>query len=461
MTEKTDQEISSPAAAESQATDRSAEAPRLSPVAGLERLAVVDTLRGFALLGILVMNIYAYAMPFAAYSNPLAYGGATRIDYGTWIATHLFFDQKFMTLFSMLFGAGLILMHQRAEAKGAAFGRIYYRRQIWLLVIGSVHGYLLWFGDILFHYALCGLFLYPLRRRSPKTLIVIGTLLLLVAPVLSTGMGTYLDGMQQAAREAEELTEAGESLDEAQEEVLQEWAEMEPLIDPSPEEIARQVEAHRGGYLGILEERAPTYFMMQTLGTLVFVIWRVGGLMILGMALMKLGVFSAGRSARFYRWCIGLGYGIGFPLVVASAHQLGAHEFHFSYVFRIGGYYNYFGSLAVAFGHLGVVMLICRKAALSRLRARLAAVGRMALTNYLMHTILLTSVFYGYGLGLYGHVNRFPQMAFVATVLALELWWSPVWLQRFRFGPFEWLWRSLTYWRRQPMVRKQGQIPSH
>ena len=453
MTEDTHQEISSPSAVEGSAADRSAEAPRLDPVTGLERLAAVDTLRGFALLGILVMNIYAYAMPFAAYSNPLIYGGATGIDYGTWIATHLLFDQKFMTLFSMLFGAGLVLMHQRAEVRGAAFGGIYYRRQLWLLVIGAVHGYLLWFGDILFHYALCGLLLYPLRRRSPKTLIVIGALLLLVAPALSTAMGIYFDGMQQAAGEAEERAEAGETLDEAQEAMRQGWAEMHPLLDPSTEEIARQVAVHRGGYLGILSERAPTVFMMQTLGTLIFIIWRVGGLMILGMALMKLGVFSAGRSARFYRWCIGLGYGIGLPLVTASAHELSAHEFHFSYVFRIGVYYNYFGSLAVALGHLGVVMLICRRSALSRLRARLAAVGRMALTNYLMQTILLTSVFYGYGFGLYGHVNRFTQMAFVATVLAFELWWSPVWLQRFRFGPFEWLWRSLTYRRLQAIVR--------
>ena len=426
----------------------------MSPVAGLERLDAVDTLRGFALLGILVMNIYAYAMPFAAYNNPLAYGGATGIDYGTWIVTHLFFDQKFMPLFSMLFGAGLVLMHQRAEVKGVAFRGIYYRRQLWLLVIGAVHGYLLWFGDILFHYALCGLLLYPLRRRSPKTLIVIGALLILVAPPLGTAMGTYMDGMQRAAREAEELAEAGETLDEAQEAARHSWAEMQAMIDPSKEEIARQVAVHRGGYMGIVKERALTVLMMQTFATVFFIIWRVGGLMILGMALMKLGVFSAARSDRFYRRCIGLGYGIGLPLAAASAHHLSAHEFHFSYVARIGGYYNYFGSLAVAFGHLGVVMLICRRAALSKLRARLAAVGRMALTNYLMQTILLTSVFYGYGFGLYGHVNRFTQMAFVPLVLALQLWWSPVWLQRFRFGPIEWLWRSLTYWRLQAMVRR-------
>ena len=433
--------------------ESSAETPRLVPVAELERVDAVDTLRGFALLGILVMNIYAFAMPFAAYGNPLLYGGATGIDFGTWIATHLLFDQKFMTLFSMLFGAGLILMTQRAEARGASFGGIYYRRELWLLVIGAVHGYLLWFGDILFHYAFCGMLIYPFRRRSPTTLIIIGVVLLLVSLPLSTAMGTFMTGQRDAAAEAQARLDRGEELDDKEKETLEGWEEMAKMTAPTEEEILRQVAAYRGDYLGIVRERAPTVLMMQTFGTFTFIIWRVGGLMFLGMALMKLGVFSAARSAGFYRACVGLGYGLGLPLAAFSAYDLNAHGFDFFYVMRLGIYSNYFGSIAVGFGHLGVVMLVCRSGVLPRLRARLAAVGRMALTNYLMHTLLLTSVFYGYGLGLFGHVNRFPQMGFVVAVLALQLWWSPLWLRRFRFGPFEWLWRSLTYWQRQPMRR--------
>ncbi len=428
---------------------------RLAPVAELERFDAVDTLRGFALLGILVINIYAFAMPFAAYANPLLYGGSTGINLGTWFATHLIIDQKFMTLFSMLFGAGLILMHQRAKARGTKFGGIYYRRELWLMLIGAAHGYLLWFGDILFHYAVCGMLLYPFRRRSPKTLIIIGVLLLLVALPLSTGMGTFMVDLRDTAAEAAARQERGEELDEEQQKALDGWKEMAPFMAPDAKEIARQVEVYRGGYAGILIERAPTVLTMQTFMTLSFIIWRVGGLMFLGMALMKLGVFSAARSAGFYRWCVGLGYGLGLPLAAYSAYDLNAHGFDGFYMIKIGVYSNYFASLAVGFGHLGVVMLVCKSGALPKLRARLAAVGRMALTNYLMHTILLTTVFYGYGLGLFGHIERFPQMAFVVAVLALELWWSPVWLRHFRFGPFEWLWRSLTYWRRQPMRRSR------
>ena len=135
-----------------------------TPVAGAQRITAIDTLRGVAVLGILVMNIYGFAMPLPAYSNPLVMGGTEWYNLGTWFFTHVFFDQKFMTIFSLLFGGGTVLMWQRAQARGAKFGRIYFRRSFWLLLIGVVHGYLIWFGDILFHYALIGMFIYLFRK---------------------------------------------------------------------------------------------------------------------------------------------------------------------------------------------------------------------------------------------------------------------------------------------------------
>ena len=137
-----------------------------SPVVATERIDAIDKLRGIAVAGILVMNIYGFAMPFAAYSNPLAYGGTEWYNVGTWFFTHFFFDQKFLPMFSMLFGAGLVMMAGRAEAKGVKYGGIWYRRSFWLMMIGVVHGYLIWFGDILFHYALFGMFIYPFRNRK-------------------------------------------------------------------------------------------------------------------------------------------------------------------------------------------------------------------------------------------------------------------------------------------------------
>ena len=191
--------------------------------------------------------------------------------------------------------------------------------------------------------------------------------------------------------------------------------------------------------------------LSQIFGTIFMIIWRVGGLMLVGMALMKLGVFAASRSRRFYIFCVSLGYGIGLPLVAYSAFTLFAHDFYFIYSFKSGGHFNYVGSAMVAIGHIGAVMLICKSGALPWLRARLADVGRMALSNYLLQSVICTTLFYGYGFGLFGSVGRFAQMGLVLLVWVLLVAFSAFWMRRFRFGPAEWLWRSLTDWRRQPM----------
>ena len=122
----------------------------------------------------------------------------------------------------------------------------------------------------------------------------------------------------------------------------------------------------------------------------------------------------------------------------------------------VGNIPNYIGSLIVGLGHIGLVMLMIKTDFASKLLERFAGVGRMALTNYVMDSVILTTVFYGYGLGLYGSVPRFQQMGFVVAVIALQLIYSSWWLARYRFGPFEWLWRSLTYWQRQPMKRAES-----
>jgi uncharacterized protein len=419
----------------------------LSPVRSAERLSSVDTLRGLAVLGILVMNIYAFAMPFAAYFNPLIYGGDSGVNLHTWTFTHLLFDQKFMTIFSMLFGAGLALMGTRA----ARFAGVYYRRLLWLALVGAAHGYLLWMGDILFFYAIGGLLLYPVRRLSSRTLLVIGITLLLVGMPMSKGMGYFFSFMKTTAAEADALMLAGETPTELQMGMYEGWQDARQGMAPTREDIAEQIELHRGGYWDIVVDRAPDMLFNHIFGTLFFVPWRICGLMLIGMALMKLGVFAARRSTRFYIICITLGYGIGLPLAAFSAYTLFAHDFYFLYSFKVGGHFNYIGSVLVAIGHIGLVMLICRSGALPWLRARLADVGRMAFTNYLLQSIICTSLFYGYGLGLFGHVGRFAQMGVVLLVWILLIALSRYWLRGFRFGPAEWLWRSLTYWKRQPL----------
>lgn len=421
------------------------------PVQGGERLIGLDMLRGVAVLGILVINIYAFAMPFVAYANPLVMGGTEAHNIGTWFFTHILIDQKFLSIFAMLFGAGMILMTDRAEARGAKFGRIYYRRQFWLLFLGAVHGYLIWMGDILFSYAAIGMLVYLFRKRRPRTLIIIACVLLTVGLGFNYSMSVNTEQTIAAVTEIQELQDAGDDLSEEQETTLEEWEGMRAFMMPNDEDVQKDLEAYRGGYLDIVEHRAPVVLMMQFFVTLFFGITRIAALMMIGVALMKLGVISGERSTAFYRNLMLAGYLLGLPLTIFSATDLFAHQFNMIYVMRVGGIANYVGSLVVAFGHIGLVMLIFKTGAMRRLMQRFAAVGRMAVTNYLMHSVILTTVFYGYGLGLYGTVPRFWQMGFVIGVITLQLFLSPWWLRRYRFGPVEWLWRSLTYWKRQPM----------
>lgn len=423
------------------------------PVTAAERLVSLDTLRGVAVMGILVMNVYAFAMPFAAYYNPTIMGGTDALNMGTWFFTHLFFDQKFMTIFAMLYGAGIIMMMDRAETRGAAFAPVLFRRSAWLIVIGLLHGYFIWFGDILFHYALMGMVVFLARNATPRTLITIACVLLPVTLLINFGSSFYVEELQSDVVEIERLQADGAALDDEQQQRLDEWQEIRPVFSPSEEDVAAEIAAYRGTYIDALTHRAPFVAFMQINLTLVFVVWRVGALMLLGMALMKLGVLSGERSTRFYRKMTLVGYGFGLPLVSLSAVLLEAHEFDPLYVARYGGIPNYFGSILVALGHIGAVVLVLRSGTFKALVDRFAAVGRMALSNYLAHSLIMTSLFYGYGLGLYAEVPRFLQQGFVAALIGLQLLVSPWWLRRFRFGPAEWLWRSLTYGQRQPMRR--------
>lgn len=428
--------------------------PPLGPALGGDRLVAVDVLRGVAVLGILAMNVYAFAMPFAAYQNPLLYGGDHGVDLWAWFFTHLFFDQKFLPVFSMLFGAGLVLMWQRARERGRDLTRVFYLRNFWLLVLGLLHAYLLWVGDILVSYALLGFLIFFFRRLRPRNLLIVGSVVLLMGIPLSHLMGQGMAKMDSEATRLWAARESGEELSEEEEALLAEWESgMRAFVRPSAEDVEKELEVHRGSYLEILKHRAPTVAMMQTMGFLGFVMWRAGGLMLLGMGLMKLDVFSARRPTGFYVRLLAAGYGLGLPLAAWSAHLLWSHDFDGIYASKWALWANWIGGVAVALGHVALVMLAVRRSWLTGLQERLSAAGRMAFTNYIAHSVLLTTLFYGYGFGLFGRVDRAGQLGIVLLVWILQLWWSPLWLRHFRFGPLEWLWRSLTYRRLQPLRR--------
>ena len=413
------------------------EGTKAGPVPRAERIGAIDVLRGVALLGILVMNIQMFSMPQAAYFNPTAYGDLTGANLYVWVASRLLADQKFMTVFSMLFGAGIVLMAGRAEARGGA-RRLHYRRMGWLFVIGLLHGHLLWSGDILFLYAVCGMLVYPLRGQPPRRLLVLGAMLLAVASTLSIGSGLSFPYWPEDERVA--LTTE--------------------LWQPTPEMIDAELAAYRGSWLYQQPVRSSSALTFETFLLVTWGIWRAGGLMLIGMALFKREVFSALRSSRYYAALILVAVAVGLP-VQAYGVALDFARGWSVWSFFVGMQFNYWPSIAVSLGYVGAVMLACRREALRRFIRPFAAVGQTALTNYLLQTVICTAIFYGHGLGWFGSVDRVRQIVVVAGVWAVQLIASTLWLRLFRVGPAEWLWRSLTYGVRPPLRRMPIPEPAH
>ncbi len=403
--------------------------PVTAPTRPSERIVAIDILRGFALLGILIMNIQEFAMPVAAYSNPTAYGDLTGANRWVWTLSHIFADQKFMTIFSLLFGAGIVLMSEKLDARGQRAWGLHYRRTFWLLVIGLAHAYLLWSGDILVAYALCGFWVYWLRRLRPGWQMALGILVVSIFSLI--------------------LLVTGLTMQFAPPETQQEWR---ADWRPAAETIADEVASYRSGWLEQMNARVPTTFEFQTFGFLFWGLWRAGGLMLMGMALYRWVVLTGGRSGRFYAGMAVLGFAIGLPVVSWGVVQNFANNWSMEYSqFGPGAQANYWGSLFVSAAYVGLLMLFARSGALPWLQNALAAVGRTALSNYLLQTILATAIFYGHGLGLFGSVERVGQIGIVVAIWVVQLVVSPLWLRHYRYGPFEWLWRSLSYWRLQPM----------
>lgn len=399
------------------------------PITSSQRIVSIDVLRGFAVLGILVMNIQSFAMISVAYMNPTAYGDLQGANYWVWYFCHVLADQKMMTIFSMLFGAGIVVMTSRSEAAGRGSAGVHYRRMGWLLVLGLLHAHLLWYGDILYFYALCGMVAYLFRKMPPWLLLLLG----LASVSIASGIAVF-SGLSMPTWPQEQIAQF----------TAESWM-------PTQETLTSEIEAYRGGWLDQMSHRVPSAFFFETFLLLFAVGWRAGGMMLIGMALFKTRVFSAARSRLFYAVMMVLGGGVGGALIVTGIHRNFAAGWDVKYSFFLGSQYNYWGSIPVALAWVGAVMLACRTAALGPVTRTLAAVGRMALTCYLLQTVICTTIFYGHGLGLFGRLDRVQQLLTVVGVWAFLLVLAPIWLKHFRFGPAEWLWRTLTYMKPQSM----------
>lgn len=401
-----------------------------APVAQKERILALDVLRGFAILGILVMNIQSFSMPGSAYLNPMSYGDMNGVNKWVWILSHVFADQKFMSIFSVLFGAGVMLITESAESKTGKSAGLHYRRTFWLLLIGLAHAHLIWYGDILVAYALCGFWVYLLRKIKPRTQLIMGILLIAVHTVLYMGVGASLKYAPP----------------EAKTDALESWM-------PSEEQIDQYIAVYIGPFSDQLIARSEEAMFMETFVFLMIFLWRVGGLMLIGMAFYKWGILQAKRSTSFYVRGMAIGLLVGLPIIIIGLVKNYQAGWTMEYSMFIGSQFNYWGSLFIAFAWICLIMLLSKANFMEGLKERLAAVGQMALTNYLTQSIICTIIFYGHGLGYFAQIDRVGQVIVVLGVWALQLIWSPIWLKKYKFGPFEWLWRSLSYWKKQPMMK--------
>lgn len=406
---------------------------RPTPTAPGERIDFIDVLRGFALFGIFTVNITLFMHPIEyttltiTYDNPLDAAVA-------WL-TRVLAEGKFYSLFSMLFGLGFAMQLERAQARGSAIVPIYLRRNFVLLIIGLLHGLLLWVGDILVPYAVGSLFLLWARKARDRTLLIWSVILLTLSTLLLAVSMIFLD--------------LGRAVPESAAQIDAIFAEQAAATQAA---LARAYEVYgNGSYAEITAQRWRDLVTMW--GLSLFIFPNIIAMFFLGTVVGRRGILRDPAAhlpflRRLLLWCAPLGlalnvvYALGmegqdrtiptWTLVIASgAQSIGAPLLMLAYV-------------------AGLALLWQRPVWQARLR-RLAPVGRMALTNYLSQSLIATTIFYGYGLGLFGKVGAAVGLLLVIAIYALQVAWSPWWLARFRFGPMEWLWRSLTYWQVQPM----------
>jgi uncharacterized protein len=256
---------------------------------------------------------------------------------------------------------------------------------------------------------------------------------------------------QRKVAEISTAQAAGKTLTDEQIATKEEWDKMYKMFKPDQKTLDKEIQAMRGGYGANIAHRAPITASFQSEMLYRFMIWDIAGMLILGMGLMKLGIFDASRTYRFYAWMAAIGYGIGIPLNWIMGHLWIRSGFDFIAMFGYIWASSNLGRFAVAAGHTAVIMLLVKAGALRWVTKPLANVGRMALSNYLLTSILCTFFFYGFGLGMFAKLQRAQLLYVLAAVWIVNLAFSAVWLRFYRFGPAEWLWRSLTYCKKQPM----------
>lgn len=371
-------------------------------------------------------------------------------------------------LFSMIFGVGIILFVGRKEKAGASATGLFFRRMGWLVLFGLIDSHvLLWFGDILYYYGVIGMIAFWFRKMKPIYLALGVPLVAIIGFALSVFFYQGMRNTRLAYVAVQKVQQQGRPLSPAQQQAVKDWQEIQKSFFPNKVEIAEHTRMMKSGNYFTVASRYRKDVLDYQTKYLIFGLWDPLALMLLGMALYKWGFVTGQWPRRRYWQTLLIGYGLGLPLVTFSFYyeyslHLANTDAFLRYVEQhpvLWGSLIYpFQRILLVMAHASLVILLIQSGG-SSLRAgrgllnRLAAVGQMAFTNYIMQSVICTAVFLGYGLNQYAEWPFYQLFYLVAAIWVLQLIVSPLWLRYYQFGPLEWAWRSLTYRKRQPFRR--------
>lgn len=404
-----------------------------------DRYLTLDAMRGFAVMGILAMNIIAFAMPEWAYVTPIAYGGLSTENQISWIFSFIFIDGKMRGLFSLLFGASMMLIIERAQAKGESAAKIHYSRMFWLALFGLAHYFFLWFGDILFLYASVGCIAFRFRNWQPERLIKWALIIF--------GLGVLFWGLQLGGLQ---ILQYFATQPNADADMVARYDEIIRSNDFDLN-VADELALHRGAYWPIVSEKLSEWY--TPLAAVLQSIAETLPLMMIGMAMKKNGFITGEWDTPIYiLWARKLVPG-GLIASAALAGYLVAVDYDLIDSLAVFLAWSAIPRLMLTVGYAALLILLIGRISHQKFIKRVAATGQAAFTNYLGTSILMTTLFYGYGFGFFGHVSRIALWPVVFAMWALMLLWAQPWLTRYRYGPLEWLWRSLARGGLQRMKR--------
>jgi uncharacterized protein len=404
-----------------------------------QRHISLDAMRGFAVMGILAMNIIGFAMPEWAYVTPAAYGTDTLADQISWAFSFIFMDGKMRGLFSLLFGASMVLIIDRATANGESAAQVHYRRMAWLALFGLAHYFFIWFGDILFLYAIIGMVAFRFRNWAPERLIKVALIIFVVGLAL---WGLQFGGLQ--------LFQYFATRPDANADMARQFRELMDSADLAFN-VAPDLALHRGSYAAITMDKVDEWSM-----PLIMVVQSIGEtlpLMMIGMAMQKSGFMTGDWAVGDYRrWTMRM-VPLGLLLTAGLAVWMVAVDFDRITALAVLYFWGGIPRIMLTIGYAALLVMLIGRYRNHPLLARVAAAGRAAFSNYLGTSIVMTTIFYGYGFGLFGHVDRAGLWVFVLGTWAVMLLWSKPWLLKFHYGPLEWLWRSLARGKMQALRR--------